>query len=90
MSPESGRTAGGSSVHQGYRFLVWDAEGQRQVGLGFFLLLGTLARPQRGWAIPVEGSGGARRPSPRFRLTARLPRLAFGSRPSGTGLWPVR
>jgi len=24
------------------------------------------------------------------RITTRLPRLAFGSRPSGTGLWPVR
>ena len=85
MSRESGRTTGGSLVRQGYRSLAWDSEGQRQVGLRLCPLIGSLAGPQRGWAIPVEGRDGARRPSPRFRLTARLPQLAFGSRPSGTG-----
>ena len=44
--------------------------------------------------IWADRAGEKERPLPvsqkGFRLTARLPLLAFGSRPSGTGLWPVR
>jgi hypothetical protein len=55
MSRESGRTAGGSLVHERYRSLAWDPEGKRQVGPRLRLPIGSLPGPQKGWAIPVEG-----------------------------------
>ena len=73
MSRESGTTAGGSLVRQGYRSLAWDSEGQRQVGLRLCPPIGQLVWPQSRWASPVEKRVGARRPWPRLRLTKRVP-----------------